>query len=291
MTDTTTRTAPPSTVLSRTYLVDGMRSHVLEAGDGRPVVLLHGGEWGGCAALTWEAVIPVLAEHYRVIAPDWLGFGQTAKVVDLADPMGRRLAHMRRLLETIDAIEAAFVGNSMGGGLLLAAITADPPLFDARAVILAGAGGFVPDNEARRAGFAYDGTLEGMRAFLGLLFSDTARVDDALVERWHRLSLVPGAYESMASLMLAPPGTPKRSPFGRPDPTPYERIQAPTLVVGGADDQLRLDGWLDEFVPRIPNGRGVLYESCGHLVPVDASDRFNRDALAFLLETYPPTEQ
>lgn len=50
--------------------VEGMRTHYLEAGEGFPVVLLHSGEFGGCAELSWEFNLPALAEHFRVIAPD-----------------------------------------------------------------------------------------------------------------------------------------------------------------------------------------------------------------------------
>jgi alpha/beta hydrolase fold len=78
------KTVPPVERVHRSRFieVDGMRTHYLEAGEGPPVVLLHSGEFGGCAELSWEYLIPDLAQHFRVIAPDWLGFGQTAKVHD-----------------------------------------------------------------------------------------------------------------------------------------------------------------------------------------------------------------
>ena len=80
-----------------TILVDGIRTHYLEAGDGPPVVLLHAGEFGGAAELSWEHTIPALAEQYRVIAPDWLGFGYTDKLHDFVSGAMRRLDHMVRL--------------------------------------------------------------------------------------------------------------------------------------------------------------------------------------------------
>jgi len=279
----------PPAVASRTYVIAGLRTHVLEAGGGRPVVLLHGGEWGGCAALTWSQVIPVLATRYRVIAPDWLGFGDSAKVIDFEDPAGRRLAHLRALLETLGATDAAFAGSSMGGALLLAAVTSRPPVVTARALILAGAGGFVPDNAARQEAGRYDGTFEGMRRFLRLLLHDPRHADDdALVTRWHQASMRPGAFEVLAAARLSAPGTSPRSPFGRPDTTPYEQIKVPVLVAGGDSDTQRLPGWMDQFVPRLPCARAVVYPGCGHLVPVDAAGAFAQDALRFLLEAYPP---
>jgi pimeloyl-ACP methyl ester carboxylesterase len=132
---------------------------------------------------------------------------------------------------------------------------------------------------------------EGMRAFLQLLLHDSTRTeDDDYVRRWHTASLVPGAFEVMASARLSPPGIQPASPFGRPDRTPYERIAVPTLVAGGAEDTMRLEGWMEEFVPRLPAGRSLEYPRCGHLVPIDAGEAFAADALAFLLEVYPPSD-
>ena len=52
----------------------GLRTHVALAGDGPPLLLLHG--WPQHWYL-WRDVIPVVAPHARVIAPDLRGFGWT----------------------------------------------------------------------------------------------------------------------------------------------------------------------------------------------------------------------
>src|SRR3954452_9879506 len=52
----------------------GLRVHVAEAGDGPPLVLLHGWPQHWYA---WRHVIPLLSPHYRVICPDLRGFGWT----------------------------------------------------------------------------------------------------------------------------------------------------------------------------------------------------------------------
>ena len=75
----------------KTIEVDGLVTSYLEAGQGDPVILLHGGEFGVSAELGWEQNIGALAEHYRVLAPDMLGFGQSAKVVDFNDGRGMRI--------------------------------------------------------------------------------------------------------------------------------------------------------------------------------------------------------
>lgn len=84
-----------------TTTVDGLATGYLEAGSGAPVVLLHGGEFGASAEIGWEKTIPVLAEHYRVIAPDMLGYGLTAKVLDFVDGRGMRIRHVAALCEQL----------------------------------------------------------------------------------------------------------------------------------------------------------------------------------------------
>ncbi|WP_419538713.1 alpha/beta fold hydrolase, partial [Mycobacterium colombiense] len=76
--------------------VDGLATSYLEAGDGDPVVLLHGGEFGAGAELGWEHNIATLAGRYRVLAPDQLGFGESAKVIDFVDGRGMRIRHVAR---------------------------------------------------------------------------------------------------------------------------------------------------------------------------------------------------
>src|SRR5271156_6279365 len=80
----------------KTVLVDGLVTSYLEAGAGDPVVMLHGGEFGASAELGWERNIAELAAHHRVLAPDLLGFGQSAKVIDFVDGRGLRIRHVAR---------------------------------------------------------------------------------------------------------------------------------------------------------------------------------------------------
>jgi pimeloyl-ACP methyl ester carboxylesterase len=84
----------------RFVTVRGVRLHVAEAGTGEPVVLLHGfpQHW-----YAWRHVVPLLAGRYRLICPDWRGFGwsqaplrgydtasRTADILGLMDALGLR---------------------------------------------------------------------------------------------------------------------------------------------------------------------------------------------------------
>ena len=52
--------------------IDGQRIHYIQAGQGEPVVLIHG--WNG-STFTFRYTIPELAHRYRVVALDLLGYG------------------------------------------------------------------------------------------------------------------------------------------------------------------------------------------------------------------------
>ena len=114
---------------SRYVDVGGIRTHYLEAGRGPTLVLLHSGEFGGCAELSWEHNIGAFAEHCRVIAPDWLGFGRTDKLYDFAQGHRRVLSHMAAFLREMRIYAADFVGNSMGGTFLARVAASPEPLF------------------------------------------------------------------------------------------------------------------------------------------------------------------
>jgi pimeloyl-ACP methyl ester carboxylesterase len=97
--------------------VPGVRLHVAEAGEGSPVLLLHGWpqHWW-----TWRKVIPSLAERHRVICPDLRGFGWSEA------PTGRYeifelAADMVALLDALELDQVDLIGHDWGGytGFLL----------------------------------------------------------------------------------------------------------------------------------------------------------------------------
>lgn len=96
--------------------VDGIRTRYYEAGDGQPLVLLHGGEIGSLYSLdAWSLVLPLLARDFRVIALDRIGQGHTD------NPSGDRyhprqmLDHTLKFFGALGIHDAHVVGHSRGG--------------------------------------------------------------------------------------------------------------------------------------------------------------------------------
>ena len=124
-----------ATYQHRTILAGDIKTHFLEAGGGPDLVLLHGGEYGASAEITWRYNIEGLSKQFHVVAPDILGWGQTDKVYSFSDPAGLRIKHMQRFLEALGIGKAFFVGNSAGGGLILRGSVRIPAPFQIKKMI------------------------------------------------------------------------------------------------------------------------------------------------------------
>ncbi|OMC45211.1 alpha/beta hydrolase [Mycobacterium sp. IS-2888] len=268
-------------VQRKSMLVDGLVTSYLEAGEGDPVVLLHGGEFGASAELGWERNIAALAAGNRVLAPDQLGFGQSAKVIDFVNGRGMRIRHVARFCETVGVDSAHFVGNSMGAINLLTDATSDAPLLPIRSLVIICGGGEIQQNRHFEALQQYDATLPAMRRIVEALFYDAGYpADDGYVRRRYESSTAPGAWEAVAAARFRRPGA-------APPPAPstaraYERIDVPTLLVEGGDDKLLPSGWAAQIAKQIDGARSVVVDKAGHCPQIEQAATVNELLLDFL---------
>jgi pimeloyl-ACP methyl ester carboxylesterase len=267
-------------IQSKFVKVDGIETHYLEGGEGPSVVLLHSGEFGGCAELTWEFNMEALARHFHVLAPDWLGFGKTAKFYDFEDMWHRRIRHIADFVRTMGLKSAHFVGNSMGGTMLLYVAQMKPCPFPIHKLIAVSGGGNVIENEARQVLNTYDGSLDHMRRVVQTLFMNPkVRDDEAYVVRRQEAAMVPGAWECTAAPRLRVPGRPS---MGLSRPMVYSDIKAPVLIIAGEHDNLREPGYAVKLQAEIPGSELHVIKGAGHCPQIDAVEEFNRVAIAFL---------
>ncbi len=264
----------------REVLVDGLLTSYLEAGQGDPVILLHGGEFGADACLGWERTIGALAHRHRVLAPDMLGFGGSAKVVDFTDGRGMRIRHIARFCEVMGIESAHFVGNSMGAINLFVDATSDAPVLPVRSLVAICGGGEIQRNEHVSALYDYDATFEGMRRIVAALFADPSYpANGHYVRRRYESSIAPGAWESLAAARFRRPGL--EPPVTPSSKRAYERITVPTLVVEGGADKLLPAGWSAEIAEQIADGRSAVIPEAGHCPQIEQPNAVNELLLEF----------
>lgn len=123
---------PP--VSRRLVDVGGLRMHVMSAGEGTPVLLLHGNPtWG----FLWRRVVALLAGRpLRLVVPDLVGLGLSDRPRHAsAHTLENHAAWVRGLLDALGLERVVFVGHDWGGPIGLRAL-ADRPRSLAGLVLL-----------------------------------------------------------------------------------------------------------------------------------------------------------
>ena len=123
----------------RTIDAGGIATHYHDVGSGQPVLLLHGSGPGVSAWANWQHNIGVLAERYRVIAPDLVGFGATQRPDDIHYSLDTWIDHVWAFLDALGIERASLVGNSLGGRIGLGMASQHPERLDR--MVLMGAPG------------------------------------------------------------------------------------------------------------------------------------------------------
>lgn len=107
-------------LISSTYVkVHGLKIHYLMAGEGNPVVLIHGTPASSCL---WRNIIGPLANTRQVIAPDLPGFGKSDKPLDAPYTFNYYSEVLNGFFHILGIKQAALVVHDLGGpaGLLWA---------------------------------------------------------------------------------------------------------------------------------------------------------------------------
>jgi pimeloyl-ACP methyl ester carboxylesterase len=248
-------------VISQTTVgVNDLETRVLYGGptDAPTVVFLHDGAWGASADVTWGGVLPAASYDFRVIAPDLLGFGGTAKVVRLdQSPFGFRIRHLFALLDKLEVAEPVhLVGNSFGGSVALRALT-DHSVAGriASVTTISGTGGPWRSAASAQLG-SFDGSTEDIRRIVDLLCGDFPGSAEQAQARY-RWAAVPGHYQGM----LAPhvPAPASLTPARPEDPYPRSLagVRVPVLLFECTEDPLVEPGWTDHLLEVLPHARVV----------------------------------
>jgi pimeloyl-ACP methyl ester carboxylesterase len=97
--------------------VGGINTRVYDAGDGEPILLIHGGQFGSLYSLdAWSLNLPELARRFRVVAFDKVGQGHSDPPVRAADYVVDTVEqHTAALVELLGLERIHVVGHSRGG--------------------------------------------------------------------------------------------------------------------------------------------------------------------------------
>jgi pimeloyl-ACP methyl ester carboxylesterase len=255
--------------------------HVVTAGAGPPLVLVHG---FGASTYSWRRVMPRLAESFRVIAVDLSGFGYTQRPRDRA--RYTREAQGELILAVMDALgieKANLMGHSYGGGISLWIAWKHPERVRSLVLVDSSAPTYSYDRRSRTASFRPLTALylrtwvlrpSSVRKALLHSFFDDSLVTPELVEAYWERVRIEGVIDAYYGLTV-----PVRGPV---DTVVLEEIRVPTFIVWGAEDELISVESGRRAAARMPNAEFTVIERTGHVPMEERPEELLRLILPFL---------
>ena len=257
---------------------NGIKTNYLEAGKGDPVVLIHGSGPGVTSYANWRLVLPALAENFRVLAPDMVGFGFSERPANIEYGVQTWADQVVGLMDTLELPTAHVVGNSFGGAIALRIATQHPDRVG-KLVLMGSMGVPFPITEGLERVWGYEPSFENMRKVLDVFAYSRDLVNDELAEVRYRGSIQPGFQESFAAMFPAP-----RQRWVEAMCTPEDdirRLPHRTLIVHGREDQVIPVQTSLRLMELIDNADLSVFSHCGHWSMIERTEDFNRNVSEF----------
>lgn len=274
----------------RYYDAGGIRTRAIEAGEGEPVILMHG--LSGHAESFIRNVVPLAQAGYHVYAIDAVGHGYSDKPADATYHAPLFEAHLGGFLDAIGAERAHVLGQSLGAWTAWRLALAEP--HRVRSLISAtGAGVLLSDEASRRESEAIhkrvgsvtaravgEPTRERVRARLEWLMASPDRVPDELVETRYRIFTLPDSRAVMAKMTAEQTGEANRAHLIREDD--LARTAVPTLIMWTDKNPTVPASTARRAADLVPGARFELIEDAGHWPQFEQPEAFHRVVLDFL---------
>ena len=258
-----------------------------EAGQGHPVIMLHG---TGPGATGWSNFYPnigPLSEKYHAIAMTFPGWGESSEFDPSTEPRTKVNARaVKQLMDELGLEKAALVGNSMGG-MCVQQFAVDYPERLSHFITMGSpapgpnafqVGGWSEGMQVLREAYA-DPSPENFRRLVRVMVYDSsfvtdelvkARSDAALKNRTHLENwLKPNAGGLNVKLI-----------------EDLAKVTTPALIIQGRDDRtVPMEGSI-RLLGMLPNSRLVVFNHCGHWAQIEYAAEFNK-LVALFIESNP----
>ncbi len=268
-----------------------IKVHLLEVGEGEPVLLIHG---GGAMAISWEPLLSLLQHHFHLYVPDLPGCGLTEKI------NYRGLSFREYAIKFVESVLAelgiqkiSLIGNSIGGywGIVFSlacpeavkklVLIGAPSGIDKWAPLLLRLFGIPVFNRFLYATIAKP-SLKGIRdLFQLLLVANIDRISPEYLECTYLNSMLPGSGESWLS-MLEEVVTPIGWNIKYYIRDELMNLQQPILFIWGDKDAFAPPSSGEEACKMMPNARMKVISNAGHLPWLDEPEQCAELIINFL---------
>ncbi len=264
----------------------GLKISYYEAGQGPPVILLHG--FGGCT-YTYRYLAPELAKDHRVFAIDLKGYGLSDKPADGKYAVADQADLVAAFIRSQNLHDLVIMGHSMGGAVTLMTyfkVREDAPPRVKKLVLIDSAG--YPQKMPwfiRLAKLPLAGSVGGrlispkFATFMVLRKSyyNPDKITDEQINTYAYYGSLPGAREAVTETakQIVPEDIDALT-------ARYKTISVPVLIVWGREDEVVPLSVGENFKRDIPNSELVVLSHCGHIPLEECAGETNRAVEAFL---------
>ena len=267
------------------YDAGGIMTRAIEAGDGPPLLLLHG---TGGHAEAYARNMAAHAEHFHVYAIDMVGYGYTAKP-DVKFYIPDFAIHVLAFMDAIGAKKASISGESLGA-MVGAWIAAEHPDRVERLVMNTGMLMPLDDRQSmidvlERSRQATGGlTLESVRKRMEWLMYDVKNVPDEIVDVRYKIYSEPGMLDVMSRVTESVLAGVVDDDYTAKwlNPEKMRDIQCPVLVLWGKHNPGQTLECAQEGLAYIKDARLVVMQESAHWPQWEEADTFNKAHISFL---------
>ncbi len=257
-----------------------VRLHITDAGEGKPIVLLHG--WPLSDEMFEYQYNDLIINNFRVIGITLRGFGKSDKPYGAYD-YNVHVADINKVLRKLEIKDAVMLGFSMGGAIAVRYVSE----FDGAHVsklVLAGAAAPI---WTQRDDFQYNLPKKAVDELIKLnyqdrpkLLSDFAKIFSATetslnegIGNWlNGIGLSASSYAT-AQCLIALRDTDLRSDL--------TKIAVPTLIMHGKKDKICSFDLAEQMKAGIAHSRLVAFENSGHSLFLEETHKFNTELIKF----------
>ena len=263
------------------FLEDGHggKIHYRDEGkmDGQAIFLIHG---SNSSLQTWEPLVALLGEKYRLISLDLFGHGLTGPNPTGSYDTESHIAEAVKVLDAVGVDQAYWVGNSMGGwltwraGLSVPERTAGLALIDASGAQVEEKGQVYLGARLAQSWIGQMLLPEITPRFLvkSSLEESVARperLSEELVDRYWELLRFPGNRQASLDRARTPRQPEKWADVGS--------LEMPVLLLWGEQDKVIPVSHAKAFASAIPETKLIIYPDVGHLPMEETPEQVARD--------------
>lgn len=261
--------------------IGDMRMHWREAGDGDPLIFIHGFPF---TSELWQPQLDAVPAGWHFIAPDLRGFGESDLGTRSDYTMDVLADDMVALMDHLELDQAVITGLSMGGYVELSLALRHPDRVRALVFTATRANADSEDAKHKRRALAMRVRSMGSQAVIDDMF--------AKLTSGHTKLKYPQVAEKLQAMMAAArPDALTRALDAMAERKDYQedlsRISVSTLVVRGEQDEIVSATDMEAIARTVPGARQEVIALTGHVPNLEAPDVYNK-ILTHYLQMLPP---